>query len=69
MGAKLFAALLAEAQKMSVHALLSCITIPNERSVRLHEKAGFTQVALMREVGYKFARWLDVGYWELILEN
>ena len=37
------------------------------RSVALNEKFGFTKVAHFKEVGFKFNRWIDVGYWELIL--
>jgi L-amino acid N-acyltransferase YncA len=35
--------------------------------VALHEKMGFTKVAHFKEVGYKFGRWLDVGFWQLNL--
>lgn len=47
--------------------MIAGITIPNEASIGLHEKTGFSQTALFSEVGYKFSRWLDVGYWELKL--
>lgn len=40
------------------------ITLPNDGSVGLHEALGFRRVALYREVGYKFGRWWDVGWWE-----
>jgi phosphinothricin acetyltransferase len=35
--------------------------------VALHEKLGFSKVAEFREVGFKFGRWVDVAYWELVL--
>jgi len=35
--------------------------------VALHEKMGFRQCAHFREVGWKFGRWIDVGYWQLDL--
>jgi phosphinothricin acetyltransferase len=66
-GKKLLAALLDEVKKMDIHAIVACVTIPNERSVGLHEKFGFTKVAHFREVGFKCNQWLDVGYWELTL--
>jgi phosphinothricin acetyltransferase len=50
-----------------VHAVVACIALPNEASVALHEKLGFRQAGHMREVGWKFDRWIDVGYWELHL--
>ena len=49
------------------HALVACITVPNEASIALHERLGFRRVSLFREVGRKFDRWLDVADYELIL--
>lgn len=66
-GSQLFNALLQEARKTSLHALVSLITLPNEYSIRLHEKFGFEQNACYKEVGYKFNQWLDVGNWQLLL--
>lgn len=63
----LYEALLARLRAAGVHAVIAGITQPNEASVRLHERVGFEQVALFKEVGRKFERWLDVGYWELRL--
>jgi len=34
---------------------------------RLHEKLGFRKVAHFEQVGWKQERWLDVGYWQLLL--
>ena len=42
--------------------------LPNPASVALHETLGFTRVARLREVGRKFDRWIDVGYWQLQLQ-
>ena len=49
------------------HAAIAGIALPNPASVALHERLGFTQVAHFRETGYKQDRWIDVGYWELLL--
>jgi phosphinothricin acetyltransferase len=35
--------------------------------VALHEKLGFENVAMFRQVGRKFDRWVDVGYWQRLL--
>ena len=43
------------------------IALPNDASVRLHEKFGFKKVAHFKEVGFKFNRWIDVAYWQLNL--
>ena len=50
-----------------VHAVLGGIALPNAASVALHEKCGFKKVAHLSEVGFKFGRWIDVGYWQIVL--
>jgi phosphinothricin acetyltransferase len=66
-GNELFKALLDAVKKMGLHSLISGVTLPNEASVGLHEKYGFTKIAQFNEIGFKKEKWLDVGYWELIL--
>jgi phosphinothricin acetyltransferase len=68
-GKKLLAALLEAADKTGVHALVAGITMPNDRSVALHEKFGFKKIAEFFEIGHKMDQWLNVGYWELILKD
>ena len=65
-GTQLFEHLLTQIDKSTIHTLIAGICIPNESSVRLHEKFGFIQVSNMKEVGRKFDRWHDVGHWQLI---
>ena len=48
------------------HSLIATISLPNDRSVRLHERLGFVKTGHFREVGRKFDRWIDVGYWQLL---
>lgn len=43
------------------------IALPNEASVALHEKFGLRKVAHFEQVGFKFGRWIDVGYWQGLL--
>ena len=52
-----------------IHAIIAGIALPNEASIRLHEKFGFEKVAHFREVGFKFGKWIDVGYWELLMKK
>jgi len=66
-GTQLLRRLLDSIDRKTVHVLISGITLPNEASVRLHEKFGFRQVSDMKQVGWKLDRWRDVGHWELIL--
>lgn len=66
-GSKLYEKLLSLVQLQGVHAVLGVIALPNDASVALHEKFGFSKVAHLKEVGFKFEKWIDVGYWERIL--
>jgi phosphinothricin acetyltransferase len=66
-GGTLLHALIAAVSERDCHSIIATITQPNEKSVALHEKCGFKPVGTFREVGRKFDRWRDVGYWELML--
>jgi L-amino acid N-acyltransferase YncA len=66
-GTKLYNQLLPELRDNHVHVAVAGIALPNEASVLFHEKFGFAKVAHFREVGFKFNRWIDVGYWQRIL--
>lgn len=68
LGTCLLTRLLEEIKKTNIHAVIAGITLPNERSIALHEKLGFTKIAQFKEIGFKLNQWLDVGYWELILK-
>lgn len=57
------------ARQMNIHALLAGISADNEISINLHRSFGFTEVAHFKEVGYKFNRWLDLKFLELLLTN
>jgi phosphinothricin acetyltransferase len=66
-GSKLYGALLAELKTRGFHSVIGGVALPNPASVALHEKLGFRKIAHFAEVGRKFDRWVDVGYWQLIL--
>ena len=66
-GTRLYESLLGELERDGFHTAVAGISLPNENSVGLHEKFGFKKVAHFREVGRKFDRWFDVGYWQKIL--
>ena len=63
-GNALYVKLLGLLQASGYHAAIGGIALPNESSIALHERLGFTKVAQFREVGYKFNKWIDVGYWQ-----
>lgn len=54
-------------QDRGYHAIIASIDATNEASLRLHRSFGFEEVAHFREVGYKFGRWLDLKFLELLL--
>jgi phosphinothricin acetyltransferase len=55
------------ARKAGMHALIAGVDSENDISLQLHLKFGFVQVARFKEVGFKFARWLDLIFLELLL--
>ena len=59
-GKKLMDSIIKEGKKAGIHAVLSRITEGNEKSVHLHETFGFKHVGIMKEVGFKFGKRLDV---------
>lgn len=67
LGTILCSALIEELKKMPIHCVLAGISLPNPVSISLHEKLGFKKSGILREVGFKFNSWIDVGYWQLEL--
>ena len=45
--------------------MIGGIALPNDASVRLHEKLGFVKAGHFARIGRKFERWIDVGHWQL----
>ena len=54
------AAVISEGQKIGLHTVISRIAGGNDISIRLHKKFGFKDVGVMKEVGNKFGKLLDV---------
>lgn len=67
LGTSLYRALIERLRDGGFHLAIGGIALPNPASIALHEKLGFEKVAEFREVGLKFGRWTDVGYWQLKL--
>lgn len=49
------------------HSIVGVVCTENTASLALGEKLGFVKVGHLREVGYKFGRWLDVAYLQLMV--
>jgi len=67
LGSELYKELLLVLREYSVHSVMGGIAQPNPGSVALHEKHGFQKIAHLKEVGFKLDKWIDVGYWQILL--
>jgi L-amino acid N-acyltransferase len=67
-GPVLMAPLIERAAALGMHVMIAGVDADNIGSIRFHERLGFTTVAHMREVGFKFGRWLDLVLMQRILE-
>jgi L-amino acid N-acyltransferase YncA len=62
LGTLLLQALLPRAAALGKHMMIGGVDAANAASIRFHERLGFQQCGLLREVGYKFDRWLDLVF-------
>jgi phosphinothricin acetyltransferase len=63
-GGALMERLLPRAVDLGKHVMVAGIDASNAASIRFHERLGFERVGLLREVGCKFGRWLDLAFLE-----
>jgi len=63
-GTKFYDALFVALKKIPIHIVIGGIAIPNPASIALHEKFGMVKVAHFKKIGFKFNKWIDVGYWQ-----
>jgi L-amino acid N-acyltransferase YncA len=64
-GGSLYAELIRRTFARGYRHLVGAIALPNEPSVRLHERLGFVKAGHLFRIGRKFDRWVDVGNWQL----
>jgi len=69
LGRALLADLIERAKSLGYHVLVGGACTEMEASIALQKALGFEPVAHLREVGFKFGRWLDVVYLQLLLES
>jgi phosphinothricin acetyltransferase len=67
-GRALMVELIARARAQGVHVMVAGVEAGNEASLRLHRGLGFTSAGVLREVGVKFGRWLDLAFLTLALD-
>ena len=63
-GTRLYEALFEELRKRSIRVVIAGMALPNSASQSLHERFGLKKVAHFEKIGFKFGKWLDVGYWQ-----
>jgi len=68
-GKKLLKEIISTARKQNYHVLIGGIDSQNSASIRLHQRFGFQHAGTIRQVGFKFGRWLDLDFYKLILET
>ncbi|WP_045758461.1 GNAT family N-acetyltransferase [Xanthomonas albilineans] len=68
-GRRLLQALIDTAKARGVHVLVGGIDASNAGSIALHEQLGFVHAGTVREAGFKFGRWLDLAFYQRILDG
>ncbi len=68
-GSLLMKEIINRAKKHGFHSIIALITAGNAASVKLHKKFGFQFAGRLKEAGFKFGQWLDVDYYQLILQG
>jgi L-amino acid N-acyltransferase len=68
-GRLLLTEIISRAQAQDYHVLVGCIDGENLASVHLHASLGFTPAGTIRQAGFKFGRWLDLVFYQLILRT
>ena len=67
LGRLLYDDLLARLTDAGLHTAVALVALPNPGSVALHRATGFTEVGVMREVGWKQERWVDTAWFQRLL--
>src|SRR5688572_11357420 len=68
-GKLLIPPLIEAASQLQMHTVIASIDATNESSIRLHKRFGFEETAHFKQVGYKFGRWLDLKFFQLMLNT
>lgn len=69
LGLQVMRALIEAARQRDVHAMIGGIDASNAGSIALHERLGFRHVGTLPQVGFKFGSWLDLAFYQLLLDT
>ena len=64
-GKALYVQLLESVRNRGFREVVGVIALPNPQSIALHRNVGFTEVGILKNVGYKFGEYIDVGIWQM----
>ncbi|MDB5011956.1 MAG: GCN5-related N-acetyltransferase [Daejeonella sp.] len=69
LGKILLAEILKNAKQQDYHCLIAGIDSTNEASIKLHKSFGFEFSGRIKHAGYKFSKWLDLDFYQLLLDT
>jgi phosphinothricin acetyltransferase len=69
LGLQVMRALIDAARLREIHAMIGGIDAQNAASIALHERLGFRHAGTLPQVGFKFGRWLDLAFYQLLLDT
>lgn len=61
--------LITAAVEQQYHVMVGGIDVTNASSIALHEKLGFLHAGTIKHAAFKFGRWLDLAFYQLLLET
>ncbi len=66
---ELLQAIINLAKEQQYKTMVAGIDADNQGSIALHKKFGFEHTGTLQKVGYKFERWLDLAFYQLLFEE
>jgi L-amino acid N-acyltransferase YncA len=63
-GSALYEKLLQSVETMGFREIIAVIALPNPESLKLHRKMGFVEAGVLRNVGFKQGRYIDIAFWQ-----
>ena len=67
LGLALMSELIAIATQQELHTMVGGIDVSNQGSIAFHERLGFVSAGVIKQAAFKFGRWLDLGFYQLVL--
>ena len=69
LGVLVLQALVEAARQAGLHTMIGGIDAQNAASIALHRRLGFEHVGTLPQVGFKFGRWLDLAFYQRLLDT